>query len=93
MLNNGFTRYWDPAASVPWLYNASTQTFVSYEDAESLALKCRYILDHKLAGVMFWDYASDPTGVLLHTIDSSFHGATTMPPLMSRSKNSGFANR
>jgi chitinase len=73
MLNKGFVRYWDPVASAPYLYNATTRTFVSYEDPESLARKCRYVLDRGLAGVMFWDYASDPTGKLLDTMDRSLH--------------------
>jgi len=70
MINNGFTRYWDPVASVPYLYNSERKIFVSYEDPESLALKCKYVLNHKLRGVMFWDYAADPTRVLLDTIDT-----------------------
>lgn len=70
MINNGFTRYWDPVASVPYLYNAETKIFVSYEDPESLALKCKYVLTNKLKGIMFWDYAADPTGALLDTIDT-----------------------
>ena len=71
MIGQGYTRYWDKAASVPYLYNAQKQIFVSYEDPESLALKCRYVIDHHLAGVMFWDYFSDPTGTLLNTIDAA----------------------
>ena len=71
MLGQGYTRYWDKAASVPYLYNTQKQIFVSYEDPESLALKCRYVLDHHLAGVMFWEYLSDTTGTLLNTIDAA----------------------
>jgi chitinase len=70
MLGHGFTRYWDAAASVPYLYSPAQKTFISYEDPESLALKCKYVLDHKLAGVMFWDYTSDPSGKLLDAIDT-----------------------
>jgi len=70
VLNHGFIRYWDPVASAPYLYNSETNIFVSYEDPESLALKCRYIRDHKLGGVMFWEYAGDSAGVLLDTIDT-----------------------
>lgn len=73
MLNTGFIRYWDAAASAPYLYNASQKIFVSYEDPESLALKCKYVLDHRLAGIMFWEYNSDPSGKLLDTIDSNLH--------------------
>jgi chitinase len=73
MLKQGYTRYWDATASAPYLYNPEKRIFVSYEDPESLTLKCKYVLDHKLAGVMFWDYQSDPTGTLLDTIDQQFH--------------------
>jgi chitinase len=73
MLNQGFTRYWDSAASAPYLYNPAKHIFVSYEDKESLALKCKYVLEHRLGGVMFWDYESDPTGTLLNVIDEQFH--------------------
>ena len=68
MLGQGYTRYWDAAASVPYLYSTEKRIFVSYEDPESLSLKCKYVLDHHLAGVMFWDYAGDPSGALLGTI-------------------------
>jgi chitinase len=71
MLNQGFVRYWDPVASVPYLYNSDKHIFVSYEDPESIAAKCHYVLTHKLGGVMFWDYSGDPAGVLLGAIDQS----------------------
>ena len=77
LLKNGFVRYWDPVARVPYLYNAEQQTFVSYEDAESLVMKCRYVLDQKLAGVMFWDYESDPTGTLLDAVDAGLNNNPT----------------
>jgi chitinase len=44
---------------------------VSYEDPESLAAKCRYVLTQKLGGVMFWDYSGDPSGTLLKTLNES----------------------
>lgn len=66
----GFTRYWDSASSVPYLYNADKKIFVSYEDPESLKAKCKYVRDHKLGGIMFWEYSSDPSGKLLTTIDN-----------------------
>jgi chitinase len=69
MLGHGFTRYWDAVANAPYLYNAGQQIFVSYEDPESLKVKCKYIRDHKLGGMMFWEYSGDATGALLETID------------------------
>ena len=77
ILNQGFTRYWDPIASVPYLYNSEMHIFVSYEDTESIAAKCRYVLTQKLGGVMFWDYSGDPAGVLLGAINQSLRDAAT----------------
>ena len=78
-LDNGFVRYWDPIASVPYLYNAEKRVFVSYEDPESLRLKCNYIVDHKLAGIMFWEYSSDSSEELLRTIDACLRASRTSP--------------
>jgi chitinase len=77
MLNHGFIRYWDPVASVPYLYSPDKKIFVSYEDPESLALKCKYVVDHKLGGIMFWDYAGDPSGALLDAIDAGLYKNST----------------
>jgi chitinase len=74
MLGHGFTRYWDSSASVPYLYNAQKEEFVSYEDPESLALKCAYVQRMHLGGIMFWEYSADASGALLDTIDRAFHG-------------------
>jgi chitinase len=72
LLKNGYVRYWDDAAKAPYLYNAEKQIFVSYEDEESLGVKCDYILKNKLAGVMFWEYSGDPSGRLLGVIEGKF---------------------
>ena len=72
MLKNGFIRYWDPIAEAPYLYNAEKQIFMSYEDPESLALKCKYVLAHQLKGIMFWDYESDSSGALLDAVNDGF---------------------
>jgi chitinase len=70
ILGHGFTRYWDDAAKVPYLYNPQQHIFVSYEDPESLKIKCQYIRSQKLAGIMFWEYFGDSNGKLLETIDA-----------------------
>jgi len=77
LLNQGFTRYWDASASVPYLYNAQTKQFISYEDPESLALKCAYVEHMHLGGVMFWEYDGDASGALLNTIDRAFSHKTS----------------
>lgn len=68
---SGYTRYWDSDSAVPYLYNASAQVFISYDDPKSMALKSQYAIDHKLAGIMFWDYSGDPSGALLNAIDAT----------------------
>ncbi|MDR0270447.1 glycosyl hydrolase family 18 protein [Paenibacillus sp.] len=70
----GFDRYWDDVAKAPYLFNGNT--FLSYDDPESLSEKAKYVLDHKLGGAMFWEYSQDNTGVLLTTLSDSLHGKT-----------------
>jgi chitinase len=84
MLQNGFQRYWDPVADVPWLYNPEKQVFVSYDDPESLKLKCKYVLDHKLGGVMFWDYESDASGALLDAVNAGLGMGADVPKRADR---------
>jgi chitinase len=75
MLNHGYTRYWDTFAFVPYLYSEEKSQFVSYEDPESLALKCAYVQHHRLGGIMFWEYGGDASGALLDTIHHAFYGS------------------
>lgn len=64
----GFVRYWDPKAKAPYLFNQTTKQFISYDDDQSVAEKCKYVTQQKLGGVMFWEYSCDPKGYLLLTI-------------------------
>jgi chitinase len=73
IIPDGFTRFWDATSAVPYLYNPAKRTFVSYEDAESLALKCAYVQREGLAGLMFWDLSGDRSGVLLDAINAGLH--------------------
>jgi chitinase len=69
-LSTGFVRYWDSVASAPYLYNPATRMFVSYDDPESIAAKCQYVLKQDLGGIMFWDYLSDTADhALLNSIN------------------------
>jgi chitinase len=70
---SGYVRYWDYSSDSPYLYNARTQTWVDYEDAESLAHKALYVRDYGLGGMMFWEYTGDPNNVLLDAIDAGLH--------------------
>lgn len=65
----GFVAYWDKKAKAPYLFNAAEKKFATYDDERSVKYKCRYVKKHKLGGVMFWEYSSDPKTYLLTAID------------------------
>jgi len=75
LLATGFVRHWDATASVPFLYNPQTQVFVTYEDPQSLAAKCRFVNQRGLGGVMFWEYFNDSTGILLDAVHAGLQPA------------------
>lgn len=68
----GFTRHWDEKAKAPYLFNGNT--FLSYDDPQSLHEKAKYVLDRKLGGAMFWEYSQDTTGVLLTALADGLKG-------------------
>lgn len=61
----GFVRYWDADAQAPWLWNAQTRHFITYDDPQSIAAKMAYIKAQHLGGIMYWEQTSDPTDELL----------------------------
>jgi chitinase len=52
-------RHRHPVARSPWLYNGGTQTFVSYEDAESIEERAAFALSHGLRGAFTWELSGD----------------------------------
>ena len=71
---NGYTRYWDPVAKAPYLFNPVDSVFITYDDPESVALKTRFVIDNHLAGIMFWELggdSSDDTSLLGAVYDES----------------------
>jgi GH18 family chitinase len=71
---NGFRRVLHPEARVPFLYNATTLTWVTYDDAESIGEKVAYVRERGLGGVMAWELGGDD-GTLIRTI----HRGLTAP--------------
>lgn len=66
MNNNDYKKYFDSESMVPWLYNG--ETFISYDDSNSLKLKAEYIKDENLGGAMIWELSQDYNNELLNTI-------------------------
>ncbi len=60
---NGFRRYWDETACAPYLYNGDT--FITYDDEESIKKKCELILEEDIGGIMVWELGGDRKQTLL----------------------------
>jgi len=61
-----YIKYWDDAAKAPYLFNGST--FISYDDPQSVRLKCLYALQHGMGGAFYWVHDNDLGSVLFDTI-------------------------
>jgi len=55
----GFNRRWDDVAKAPFLENGNAEFVCTYEDPESIAIKCSYLLKRGMLGAMYWEYAGD----------------------------------
>lgn len=71
---NGFRRYWDEQAQAPYLWNAQTRGFISYEDPQSLRAKAAYVKVQGLGGVMYWEQSLDPDNQLFDALATALRG-------------------
>jgi len=62
--------HWDQSASAPYIWNAKSKVFISYETLASIGLKVDYIKKHNMGGAMFWEYSNDHDQQLL---DELYH--------------------
>lgn len=69
--NRAYVRYEHPDALVPWLFDGST--FISYDDAASIAAKAAYIRDRGLGGAAVWELSQNADGTLLSVIDDGLN--------------------
>ncbi|MBK7909606.1 MAG: glycosyl hydrolase family 18 protein [Bacteroidota bacterium] len=57
---SSFDTWWDNQAQVPYLTGRNgLNTFVSYDDEQSIARKAQYINDHNLRGAIIWEITGD----------------------------------
>jgi GH18 family chitinase len=71
-----YQHYWDAEAYVPWLYDAATKTFISYDDAQSLEAKAGYAHDQGLTGIMIWELSQGDESLL----DAIYKGLNASGP-------------
>jgi chitinase len=62
-----YVRHWEPRARVPWLYDSTSGTWVSYDDPQSVGEKVRYVRERGLGGVVIWELGGDD-GSLMRAI-------------------------
>jgi chitinase len=62
-----YVRHWEPKARVPWLYDSTSGTWVSYDDPQSVGEKVRYVQERGLGGVIIWELGGDD-GSLMRAI-------------------------
>lgn len=66
---------WDSIAQVPYLMNADSALVLSFDNPESLKIKCDYIKENGYKGAMYWRYACDDSvGTLRHTVAQELLG-------------------
>lgn len=57
---NLFNTHWDNTAKVPYLTGKNgLNTFLSYDDEQSIGLKAMYVVDHNLGGAIIWEITGD----------------------------------
>jgi chitinase len=62
-----YVRHWESSARVPFLYDSTSGTWVSYDDPQSVAEKVKYVRERALGGVMIWELGGDD-GSLMRAI-------------------------
>jgi chitinase len=64
-----YVRHWESSARVPWLYDSTSGTWVSYDDPQSVREKVRYVRERSLGGVVIWELGGDD-GRLMRAISA-----------------------
>lgn len=76
---NGYVKYFDTYSYVPYLYNATSKVFLTYEDETSLKERCNLVKKNGYGGIIVWDISGDD---LSSVTDGSSTKASAAP--MSR---------
>jgi chitinase len=56
---NNFSVYWDDVAKVPYMISTQNNSFLSYDDEQSVEEKAQYIVDNGLRGAIIWEITGD----------------------------------
>lgn len=61
LINNGWNYNWDTNAMCPYLIKEDSTQVITYENQQSVAMKCEYVLNNEIGGVMIWALSYDNT--------------------------------
>jgi chitinase len=71
-VQHGFEVKWDEEAMAPYAINRKRNLLATYDDERSIALKTKYVKQHGLGGIMFWQLYDDKfSNGLLEVIDKN----------------------
>jgi chitinase len=74
---SGYKAQWDDLAKVPFLENDKGEFVCTYENPESIAIKCAYLLNRGMLGAMYWEYGGDTEdGILRKAVYSGVNRLT-----------------
>ena len=71
ILDSGWSYIWDDCSEVPYLRNQDETEIISFDDEHSVSLKCEYIKNRQIAGIIIWELTQDyykDSSVLLEVI-------------------------
>lgn len=57
--DSAFMEFWDEYAKSPYIWDGLSGTMYSYIDEESLEIRCDYVEEKKLGGIMIWELGGD----------------------------------
>lgn len=57
--SGGWVKYRDEIAKVPYLYNATTGSMLTYEDETSLSERCDFVNKNGYGGMIIWELSGD----------------------------------
>lgn len=79
LLQTNWNTYWDDTAKVPYLLNAASTKFVTYDDTLSVRLKCEFVKEENLPGVMIWALGQDMIGSKQPLLDVVYQQLGRLP--------------
>lgn len=68
-ISDTMKEYFDDECGVPYRYDATNKIFISFDNEQSIKIKCEYINTLGLAGIMYWQYGQDVNDMLSNAID------------------------